>query len=315
MTESGPGIAPATSSQSHKALKIGVVLPSYGPQASRQSLLDTARAAEELRFDSVWVTDHLALPEQDAERYGRIFETLTTLGYLAASTAKVRLGVSALVLPQRNPVIVARQVANLDVLSEGRILLAVGVGWSAGEYANLGQSFHDRGKRMDEAIQVLRTLWSGGQSISFQGRYYQFDKLVFSPAPLQAGGPPLWVGGESRAAQRRAALLGDGWHPNAQGPAVLEEAVGHICHLRGSRPLTISVRLRCAFIPSHPPAEASVHLLGSSEEILEQVQSYRAAGMNYAVINFLAGSPAARLRQMRRFAEEILPHLQAELRP
>ena len=128
-------------------MKFGVILPTFGPGASRMGILDAAHAAEDLGYDSIWVTDHLALPKEDAERFGHIFEALTTLSYLAASTRRVRLGISTLVLPQRNPVEVAKEIATLDALSAGRVIFSAGIGWSRGEYTNLGYNFFDRARR------------------------------------------------------------------------------------------------------------------------------------------------------------------------
>ncbi|HZW03364.1 MAG TPA: LLM class flavin-dependent oxidoreductase, partial [Anaerolineaceae bacterium] len=223
-------------------MKFGVVLPSYGPQSGRSPIVDTALAAERLGFDSAWATDHLALPESDSERFGHIYESLITLSYLAASTLTLRLGTSALVLPQRNPVEVAKQAATLDVLSGGRVILAAGIGWSEGEYHNLGHDFHNRGKRMDEALRVLRTLWRGQRTASFKGQYYNFEKVVFSPGPIQSGGPELWVGGNSRAALRRAAYLADGWHPNARGVETLQRMLKGAAVLLGKRPFAVALR-------------------------------------------------------------------------
>lgn len=290
-------------------LRFGVVLPSFGPQSSRLALIDTALLAEDLGFDSVWLTDHVALPEADAARFGRIFEAITSLAYLAGVTHRIRLGISALVLPQRNPVVVAKQLATADVLSGGRTLLAVGVGWSAGEYANLGQNFRNRGKRMDEAIQVLRTLWRGPRVASYQGRYYRFENAVMDPQPLQPGGPPLWVAGESEAARRRAALLADGWHPNARyGPDWLAQALAEIRPLLGGRPFTVSLRIRLDFEATDPKV-APLH--GTPEQVAEQIRAYAQAGADYFIITFLAEDQRRRERAMRRFATEVLPLLEA----
>ena len=133
-------------------MKIGLILPNYGPEATRAGLLDSALAAEKLGFDSIWLTDHLALPKKDAGQYGHIFESTTSLAFLAAITSTIRLGISTLILPQRNPVEVAKSLATLDVLSGGRILLTAGIGWSQGEYRNLGYNFQNRAKRMNEAL-------------------------------------------------------------------------------------------------------------------------------------------------------------------
>lgn len=285
-------------------MKFGVVLPSYGPQAGRMSIVDTALAAERLGFDSAWLTDHLALPESDAERFGHIFESLTTLGYLAASTVTLRLGTSVLVLPQRNPVEVAKQVATLDVLSGGRIILGVGIGWSEGEYGNLGYDFHNRGKRMDEALRVLRTLWRGQRTVSFKGQYYTFEKVVFSPPPVQPGGPVLWVGGNTRAALRRAAYLADGWHPNARSPETLERMLKGTASLLGARPFSVVLRMRVAF---NDQPESEYTLAGSPDQVREQLRAYQQAGMTDAVIYFEAGSQGEREQAMRTFAQEVMP--------
>src|SRR5574340_612516 len=177
-------------------MKFGVILPSFGSAANRSSLLATAHAAERLGYDSVWLTDHLALPQADAERFGHIYESIATLGFLAGGTSRIRLGISALVLPQRNPVEMAKQLATVAVLSGGRVILAAGIGWSQGEYQNLGYNFNNRGKRMDEALKVLRTLWRGSKVVSFKGKYYNFNQVAFEPQAIQAGGPPIWVGGD-----------------------------------------------------------------------------------------------------------------------
>jgi probable F420-dependent oxidoreductase len=284
-------------------MKFGVILPSYGPQSGRLAMVDTVLAAESLRFDSVWTTDHLALPDADAERFGHIFEAVSTLCYLAAVSSTIRLGVSALVLPQRNPVEVAKQIATLDVLSGGRAMLAAGVGWSAGEYANLGQNFHNRGKRMDECLQVLRTLWRGGRIISYQGKFYNFERLAFSPGPIQSGGPVLWAAGDSPRALRRAVFLTDGWHPNTRQPAELARELKLVRPLIANRPFTVAIRTHMAFGQPNP----AMPLSGSVEQVIAKLHAYQQAGLNYAVLDFDGESQAARERAMKTFARQVLP--------
>lgn len=285
-------------------MNFGVVIHNYGKQAGRLAIVDAALAAEKLGFESLWLTDHVALPEEDAARFGHIFESLTTLAYLAACTARIRLGVSALVLPQRHPVEVAKKIATLDVLSAGRTLLAVGIGWSAGEYANLGQSFGDRGQRMDEAIKVLRTLWRGGQVASFKGQYYSFEKLFFAPGPLQAGGPPLWVAGDSMPALRRAVLLADGWHPHRLSPHAIKARLDAVRPQLGQRPFTVCERRRLRFSEQPLP---EVPLSGSPADIIRQVGEYQAAGVSAIVVDFEADTAAERMAAMQRFAQEVAP--------
>jgi probable F420-dependent oxidoreductase len=284
-------------------MKFGIVLPTFGSGATRLSILDTALAAERLGFDSVWVTDHLALPKADAERFGHIFEAISTLGYLAASTSQVRLGISTLVLPQRNPVEVAKEIATIDALSGGRVIFTAGIGWSQGEYANLGQNFKNRGRRMDEALKVLRTMWHGGPAISFQGDYYQFENVVLSPAPVQSGGPPLWVAGNSQAALRRAVHYGDGWHPTSISAEDVTKSLEQVQPLLGNRPFTICARLRIAFADQRDPQNI---LSGSVDQIRAGLHAYSQAGVNYAILYFPLESQGARERSMQLFKNEIM---------
>ncbi len=285
-------------------MHFGVILPTFGESANRESILETAQAAENLGFDSIWMTDHLALPISDAARFGRIYEAVSTLAFLAGKTQKIRLGTSVLVLPQRNPVEIAKQIATIDDLSNGRVMLAVGVGWSQGEYANLGYDFHNRGSRMDEAIQVLKSLWSGEESISFHGKHYDFKDAVISPSPMQRGGPPVWVGGGSAAALRRAVSLGDGWHPNVQSPSALREALQTIPSDLRPNNFTVCPRIKLNFNRDDLP-ENTLH--GTPQKVIRQIQAYRTAGITGAVIAFDAENTSARLQMLKQFSEEVMP--------
>ncbi len=287
-------------------MKFGVVLPTYGKNATRLSILDTALAAEELGFDSIWVTDHLALPQADAERFGHIFEAITTLSYLAASTRRIRLGISALVLPQRNPLEVGKELATLDALSGGRVILAAGIGWSEGEYANLGYDFRNRGKRMDEALKVLRTLWRGGKVISFSGSYYRFEKVVLSPPPVQPGGPPIWVAGDSHLALKRAVYYADGWHPNTQPVEQIRNALESVRPLLLNRPFTVCMRARLEF--SHEP-QPDQPFTGLPEQIASQLGAYQQAGVDVVIFSCNAETQGERERCLKTFQEQVKPLL------
>lgn len=288
-------------------MKFGVVLPSYGPRAGRLAILDTALAAEQLGFESVWLTDHLALSQSEAGEFGSLFEAITTLAYLAGATGRIRLGISSLVLPQRNPLEVARQIATADLLSGGRVLLAAGIGWSKSEFRNLGSNFNDRAARMDEALKVLRTLWRGGsRPVSFQGKYYAFEDVVFEPNTVQLGGPPLWVGGNSVAALRRAVILADGWHADSLPAATLAERLAVVRPLLARRPFTVSMRIELA---RRREAARDNGLYGTAEMVTAQLQDLQAAGLEYAVITPLAASQAERERMLAGFAREVMPAL------
>jgi probable F420-dependent oxidoreductase len=286
-------------------MKFGIILLNYGALASPDDLRETAQRAERMGFDSAWTTDHILLPRSDAERFGNLYESLTTIAYLAAATKRIRFGVSSLVLPQRNPITVAKQVAALDALSGGRAMLCVGVGWSSGEYANLGQRFENRGMRMDEAVRILKRLWQTepGQTASFHGEHYRFEDAVFQPTPIQPGGPPLWIGGHAAPALRRAAELADGWHASGLSHQALAEGAARIRDLSPDRNVTISARLRLSFDPN----DSSAPLRGSPDEITEQLRAYRNAGLKYAVIHFRPDEQPGRFDAMRRFVQQVAP--------
>ncbi len=289
-------------------MKFGIILPNYGPQATRDTIVDSAITAEKAGYDSVWLTDHLALPEADASVFGHIYESLATLSYLAACTKTIRLGLSTLVLPQRNPIEVAKSLATLDNLSGGRLIVSAGIGWSKGEYQNLGYNFHNRGKRMNEAIKILKICWSGKRIVSFQGDYYHFDNMVFSPAPIQPGGPPLWIAGGSKIALKRAIDLGDGWHPNGSSPAHLKESLQNIQSNPLSPSFSIAVRLGI-MLGENPDPDPTGIISGSNEQIIHQIEDYQNAGMNYAILHFRVDSQSERERDFERFMDEIAPSI------
>ncbi len=279
-------------------MDFGVILPSYGMDANRMANIDTAHAAADLGYNSIWVTDHLALPEEDADQFGRIFESMSMVSYLAGVTTRIKIGISALVLPQRNPVEVAKMLATADLLSSGRIILSAGVGWSSGEYYNLGEIFKNRGKRMDEALKVLRLLWSGREVVSFTGNFYQFENLTISPQPLQRMGPPIWIAGNSLPAVHRAATMGDGWHPTLKPIEMFISSMKVIRSLVGRRPFEVCMRLPipipdafCENYPYRDPFEAVCALL----------KDYQAEGLTSAIFDFSAKNQTDREQKMKLF--------------
>jgi len=284
-------------------MKFGIVLPNFGNDASRLSIIDTALAAEEMGYDSIWLTDHVALPKADAVRFGHIFECITTLGFLAGVTSKIKIGISSLVLPQRNPVEVAKEIATIDVLSNGRVMLAIGIGWSQGEYSNLNNNFKNRARRMDEAINVLRMLWKSNEPISFTGNFYHFDEVVLLPRPIQPEGPTLWVAGNSAAALNRAARLADGWHPNYKSPEELSVMLAEVKPILRNRPFNVAMRLHIDFKDSPDPNKI---LSGPPEKIRTQLQEVEQAGADYALLYFDAENQPGRERAMLTFQKEIM---------
>jgi probable F420-dependent oxidoreductase len=208
-------------------MKLGVALPHIGPTASPEAIIETAAAAEGLGFDSVWVLDRLLWPLEPTARYPGnprgelpavmqiVYEPLTVLSFIAARTTRLELGTSVIVAAYRSPILAAKIGATLDRLSGGRLILGVGAGWSADEFVAVDQPITERDRRTDEFIRALRSLWSAGET-RFDGDYYRVPPSICLPKPLQPGGPPIWIGGNSNRALRRAAELGDGWHPTGR---------------------------------------------------------------------------------------------------
>jgi probable F420-dependent oxidoreductase len=205
-----------------------------GSTARPEVLAEVARKAEALGFESVWIPEHLIVPLQMRSPYpysadGKfpggatvaLHDPFVALSYVAACTSRIKLGTGVFVLPLRNAVAVAKAAASLDVLSNGRLLFGVGVGWLADEFEAVGMPFADRAARTREAIRLLRTLWSE-ETPSFEGRFHHLPPSGFSPKPVQQPGPPIILGGETPAALRRAAALGDGWIGVSHSPDSLQ---------------------------------------------------------------------------------------------
>lgn len=205
-------------------MQLGVIIPSAGPKTSTENIIATARLAAELGYHALWLTDHVVLPEQvDAyypyRSHGRWdyppdtswLDPLLSLAWAGAAAPGLLLGTSVLVLPIRNPVLLAKQVASLDYLTNGRVILGVGAGWMEEEFDIIGERFDNRGSRAAEIVTLMRKYWSG-ESVKFEGRYYQSAAARMYPQPVQAQIPIVW-GGHTDAALRRVARLGDGWHP------------------------------------------------------------------------------------------------------
>ncbi len=198
-------------------MKLALEFPSVIHREGPHEIARLAGAMDEIGFDQLDIFDHVVMGHdidgREKNRYPArmpILEAFTTLSYLAACTSRIGLGTEVLVLPQRDPVLTAKQAATLDTLSGGRLRLGLGVGWQESEYEAMGQDFRNRGRRMDEAIRVLRSCWSQ-DPIDFHGEFYRLDAMAMEPKPPRGGALPIWIGGHSEAALRRAGRFGDGW--------------------------------------------------------------------------------------------------------
>jgi len=213
-------------------MRYGVILTGVGPMADPERLVRAARKADQLGFHSLWLYEHVAFPTRISEAYGKLpftpetafLEPITTLSYLAAETRQIRLGTGILLLALRHPLHVAKAVATLDVLSKGRAILGVGLGWLSEEFAAFGVPFRERAGRVREGVEVLRKIWADGKA-EYKGRYYSFPEVTSYPKPIQRGGPPIWFGGTVDRALQRAAELGDGWLGRSGRPDNVERWV------------------------------------------------------------------------------------------
>lgn len=208
-------------------MKLTVDFPSVAFREGPAKVLELGRALEEIGYDEIAVFDHVVMGYPTDDRSGPryppkmpILEAVVLMAQLAAVTDRIGLSSEVLVLPQRQPVLVAKQISTIDLMSGGRVRLGVGVGWQESEYDALGEDFSNRGRRMDEAIRLLRSYWSD-ERIDFDGAHYSSTAMAMEPKPVQEGGPPIWIGGGSKAALRRTAELGDGW----MGSAMLDDAM------------------------------------------------------------------------------------------
>src|SRR4249919_3822137 len=201
------------------AMDFGLCLPNFPDGASTEGIEAAASVAERLGWSTVWTTDHVLVPHDDAGEYGHIYDAILTLAWVGARHPGIRLGTSVIVVPQRNAVVLAKELATLDSLSGGRVIAGIGIGWNEREYGNLAAAdrFHVRGAYLDETIRLWRHLWSGATE-PFKGRFHTIEHFVFGPLPVQAP-LPIVIGGRAEAALRRAGTLGDGYHSSSTGPA------------------------------------------------------------------------------------------------
>jgi probable F420-dependent oxidoreductase len=293
-------------------MDFGLALPNYRAGSSAEGIEAAAEAAERLGYTTVWTTDHLAVDRGNTDEYGRIFEAILTLAHVGARTTRVRLGASVVVVPMRPAVVVAKELATLDVLSRGRAIAGVGVGWNAAEFANVGAAdrFHVRGAYTSEAIRLWRHLWSGSTE-AFIGRFNRLTDFVFEPLPAQPGGPPILVGGGSEAACRRAGTLGDGYHFSAAGPASVGRRVAMVTEAAraAGRPTPpTSGRARIEF---DVPSGAGYAMRGSPEAIAAEVRAFRDVGVSHLVLAIGPTDPDGYVTVAERFAREVVPLVEA----
>lgn len=269
-------------------LEIGLVLPTIGPGASRESVEAGAQVASDLGWTSVWVTDHLIVPPgKEADEYGTILEAIVSLSHVAALHPTLRVGTSVIVPPMRNPVILAKQFATIDVLSAGRLIVGVGLADRSDmtEFRNLGleHRMERRGAFVDEAIRMWRHLWSGDTE-PFEGEFFNISDFVFKPLPPQGASLPIWTGGRSERALHRAVELADGYHAARTGPDDVRDkqvVLAQIAETLGRPVPTISVRARLRF--DEEPADVYT-MCGSDHDVARELARFAEEGTEHLIV-------------------------------
>lgn len=251
-------------------MDLEVVLPDESPSMPVRTLVELARAAEDLGYTTAWLPDHVLPPGEYGATFGGVYEPLVTIAHLSAVTQRLRLGTSVLVAPLRNPFVLAKQVATLHHLSEGRVVLGLGVGWSAPEFEAVGADHSRRGAVTDDVLDLLRHLFAGGTA-PYRARRFSYDEGVFAPVPDAP--VSIMVGGNSDAALRRAARHADLWQGLPTSPAQFAERAGRLAELAGERPVVPGLR-----IGWDDGARAG--------DVADQVAAYRAAGAQRVAVHF-----------------------------
>ena len=276
-------------------MKLSVEFPSVAYREGPEAVARLARSIERMGFDQLDMFDHVVMgypvPDRTPPIYPArmpIMEAFTTLAYVAAVTEHIGLGTEVLVLPQRQPVLVAKQVSTLDTLSGGRMRLGVGVGWQASEYDALEESFANRGRRMDEAIALLRACW-GEERIDFDGEFYSATAMAMEPKPPQGGNLPVWIGGFAPKALERAGRFGDGWLATAVEDPKRARAMIRTVHehaeAAGRDPAAIGLQM---MLDVPPRDDAGKGFYGDRDAVLRRASSVAETGFEWGALNATA---------------------------
>ena len=312
-------------------MRYGFYLPTRGGAATSEGISAIVARGEALGFDSVVVADHIVFPTAIHSRYpytvsgafpgeGDALELLPLMAFVAGVSSRLRIVSSVMIVPYRNPVVTAKMLATIDVLSRGRLTVGVGVGWLKEEFEAVGAaSFERRGAVTDEYLRIFKTLWTRCPA-DFEGEFYRFASLQCLPQPLQKPHPPIWIGGHSPAALRRVARLGDGWHPVGANPAIplrpaeLRASLDELRALtaaagRDFSALTITFKAPVYDSASGPatlPDGDRRPFSGSPAQIVEDIRAYEALGVSELIFDFRSPTAKEVIDRMDRFASEVL---------
>lgn len=318
-------------------MQIGWQIPHMGAWTSTAAIDAVAERAEELEYDSLWAADHIVIPTAIAARYpynltGSFgpgsgawpwMDPFAVLSYVAGRTRRVALGTSVIIVPYRHPLVAAKLAAAVDVLSGGRLIFGVGVGWMEDEFRALGigDRFAARGRVTDEYLDIMKAVWTQ-DAASFEGEYHRFTDVSALPRPVQQPHPPLWVGGNGAAALRRVVRLGTGWHPITMLPEEIAAGGRRLAGMlrdAGRDPGEVTISLRRTVRLAHSREEAAGRSVddprqaftGTPDEVAAQVRAYADAGVRHLLLSGGGGTLEGLLDLMDRFAREVRPALDA----
>lgn len=315
-------------------MKFGFGVPTRGPLATPADIGEIARAGEALGFATAYVNDHIVVPRTIGSRYpysesgewaggrfGEAMELLPLLGFLASATSSVRLLTSVMVVPYRQPVITAKMIATIDVLSGGRVTIGCGAGWMEEEFLAVGAPpFAERGKVVDEYLEVFRKVWTE-DSPRHDGAYARFADIATLPHPVQKPHPPLWIGGESGPALRRAVRLGDGWYPIGNNPRFPLDTLPHytagLARLKaeaetaGRDPASLTLAYNPAWFrgfgePVTVEGERRL-FTGDADDVRGDVAALEGLGVEHLLLTFEGRTRAATVENLQSFAEQFIP--------
>jgi probable F420-dependent oxidoreductase len=305
-------------------MSFGLDVGSYGPLADAEIILNLARFAEQAGFASIWLADHVAFPVSFKSKYpygaegsfptrlaDPLLEPIASMGVLIGSTTRVRVGSAALIMPYRNPVLLARMLVTLDHFSGGRIVLGAGVGWLEEEFAVLGnRDFKGRGRATDESLEIFKAICAGGE-VAYRGTTYAFEPIFSSPGSLQRPHPPILIGGLSTAALRRVVKHGDGWLAVSAPAAQLSERLVTLQRLAGEagrqlREFCLAYKIFLSFGQAKGGAFGTREPgTGSLTEIRDDIKHLLDLGFDTIIVRHRGDSAAEQMHQIERFITEI----------
>jgi probable F420-dependent oxidoreductase len=307
-------------------MKFGFVLPRT---INGNDLCSFAKKVEDLGFDSVWAPDHIVIPVNETRQYPYTkdgsftaspddpqLDVLVVLSYIASSTKRIKIGTSVIIVPYRNPILQAKMLSTLDVLSRGRVICGVGVGWFQQEFEALNAPYADRGNATDEYMEIFKILWSSSAP-EFEGTHYSFKDIGFEPKPVQKS-IPIWVGGHTKRAIRRTVKYGDAWHPTRQTPEYVSTMMNYMKDYcgeieRNSAEITISLKRTLHFtdigIDLSDRAQSDAALISTTDKVVSDVKKCVELGIHQLTFDFQTNDVGNCMKIMEHFAEKVVPKI------